>query len=111
MRLWPCIFALGLSDATEGKLYKSLKNCLIHNLDRRCDLQQLVKPKFALNWSCDKPNENGKVSKKTKCEIVCPDDYDIFSGEKLFRKKYEFSVVMYMIYCISYTSHIIYSIL
>ena len=46
-----------------------------------------MKPKFALRWSCDKPEENGKVSKKTKCEIVCPDGYDIFSGKKLFRSK------------------------
>ena len=47
----------------------------------QCDLQKLVKPKFAENWLCDKPIEDNKVPKKTKCEIVCPDGYDIKNGE------------------------------
>ena len=46
-----------------------------------CDIEKLQKPKFADRWSCDKPIENNKVAKKTKCEIVCPDGYDIKNGE------------------------------
>ena len=46
----------------------------------QCDLKQLVKPKFAERWSCDKPIENDKVPKQTKCEIVCFKGYDILKG-------------------------------
>ena len=45
-----------------------------------CDIQQLEKPTFAEQWSCDKSIENDKVPIKTKCEIVCPDGYDILNG-------------------------------
>ena len=43
-----------------------------------------MKPKFAENWSCDKPIEDNKVPKKTRCEIVCPDGYDLKNGKNIF---------------------------
>ena len=54
-------------------------NAFANFLDQ-CDLKQLVKPKFAERWSCDKLIENEKVPKQTKCEIVCSKGYDILKG-------------------------------
>ena len=68
MRLLACILALAFSDQDQ------------------CDLQQLAKPKFAERWSCDKPIENEKVPKKTKCELVCTEGYDVLQGEHDDRK-------------------------
>ena len=68
MRLLACILALAFSDQDH------------------CDLQQLAKPKFAERWSCDKPIENEKVPKKTKCELVCTEGYDVLQGEHDDRK-------------------------
>ena len=42
-----------------------------------CDLQKLMKPKFAERWSCDKPIVNDKVLRNTKCKIICPDGFDL----------------------------------
>ena len=65
MRLLACILAFAFSDTDQDQ----------------CDLQQLLKPKFAERWSCDKPIENEKVPKKTKCEIVCTEGYDVLQGK------------------------------
>ena len=79
MRLWPCIF--GLAPADKVPLINYEIQGEIRGLDK-CDLQQLEKPKYAVRWSCDKPIENEKVPKLTKCEIVCPDGYDIIKGKR-----------------------------
>ena len=41
--------------------------------------------KNAENWSCDKPVIEGKVSRGTKCNIVCPDGHDLVKGEHVFQ--------------------------
>ena len=79
MRLWPCIFGLTLADKVPLINYEIQGE--IRGLDK-CDLQQLEKPKYAERWSCDSPIINGKVSRKTNCEIVCLDGHDKIEGEK-----------------------------
>ena len=51
----------------------------------RCDLQSLMVVKNADNWSCDKPVIKGKVSRGTKCKILCPDGHDLVKGKHFFQ--------------------------
>ena len=85
MKIWAGLCVLSLADETTGgtklilliikNFYTRMPEQNIH-LDH-CDLQKLMKPKFAENWSCDKPIENNKVLRNTKCKVVCPDGFDI----------------------------------
>ena len=38
-------------------------------------------PENAGDWSCDKPAEDGKVEKYTRCKIVCNAGYDSWKGK------------------------------
>ena len=49
-----------------------------------CDLNELMKPENADNWLCNKPIENEKVKKLTKCRIVCQNGFDFVKGENQF---------------------------
>ena len=48
--------------------------------ERTCDLTSLVMPENADSWSCNKPINQGKVEKYTRCKIVCLDGYDFSKG-------------------------------
>ena len=39
-------------------------------------------PENAEYWSCNKPVDQGKVEKYTRCKIVCLEGYDFSKGKK-----------------------------
>ena len=39
-------------------------------------------PENADSWSCNKPVEDGKVEKYTRCKIICQDGYDFWKGNQ-----------------------------
>ena len=45
-----------------------------------CDLNALKMPENADSWSCNKPVNEDKVEKYTRCKIVCHDGYDFWKG-------------------------------
>ena len=47
-----------------------------------CDLSTLSLPENADYWSCNKPVEDGKVEKYTRCKIICQDGYDFWKGKQ-----------------------------
>ena len=49
-------------------------------LSGQCDIRQLLLPMNAEAWLCDKPINNYRVPKNTKCRVVCSDGHDIFKG-------------------------------
>ena len=54
---------------------------IINDFLDMCDLEQLNKPDNAVEWSCKKPINDGKVPKGTKCEIICQDGYEAKHGK------------------------------
>ena len=40
-----------------------------------------MKPKNSIDWSCDKPIQDGKVPKNAKCKITCQHEYEAKSGK------------------------------
>lgn len=49
-----------------------------------CDLKNLIKPKNADQWICDKSITNDKVQTLTKCKIACKDGFDFHKGKATF---------------------------
>ena len=47
----------------------------------KCDINALLMPENAENWSCSKPVDQGKVEKYTRCKIVCLEGYDLSKGK------------------------------
>ena len=52
-----------------------------HFLDSgQCDLQSLLLPANANEWTCNKAVNQGKVSKNTKCKLDCLEGHDLIKG-------------------------------
>ena len=51
-----------------------------------------MKPKFSDHWSCDNPIKNGKVLRKTKCEIACLQGFDLIAGMPQFEILLNFDI-------------------
>ena len=62
----------------QSKKKQSKKTSLLDH----CDIKQLIKPKYTDYLSCNKPIINGKVFRKTKCEIVCLEGFDFIAGKQ-----------------------------
>ena len=44
-------------------------------------------PENADSWKCNKPVDQGKVERYTRCKLVCQDGYDLSRGNKLTHSK------------------------
>ena len=53
-----------------------------NNIVGKCDIHALSMPENAEYWSCNKPVDQGKVEKYTRCKIVCLEGYDFSKGKK-----------------------------
>ena len=51
-----------------------------------------MKPRFSDHWSCDNPIKNGKVLRKTKCEIACLQGFDWIAGMPQFEILLNFDI-------------------
>ena len=52
----------------------------------QCDLKEIPLPENANQWSCNEAINEQMVMQGTKCELICPDGYDVING------KHEFSL-------------------
>ena len=52
----------------------------------KCDLNALEMPENADTWKCNKPVDQSKVERYTRCKLVCQDGYDLSRSKKLTPK-------------------------
>ena len=52
----------------------------------KCDLGALSIPENADKWTCNKPINQGKVEKTTKCQVVCMEGHDRLKGKTYYIK-------------------------
>ena len=53
----------------------------------QCNLEAIPLPENAKQWSCNKAINEQMVMQGTKCQLICPDGYDVING------KHEYSLI------------------
>ena len=95
------ILSATVAVTTKGNLYQEFENrkysCFWHKLCQKdlkdvnylakCDFNALLMPENADSWKCNKPVDQGKVERYTRCKLVCQDGYDLSKGKKVTHSK------------------------